>query len=212
MSTVDIQKVRGLAETWKIISAMPEDASLGKGLAAVYLGISEKKLGRIRADKESGLPYYQYPDEDSTARNQKVYYVKGELRQWREKHKVYSTLDAAAMRGLTFSTMADLLEEQPFVMKTIFSNRKVGMGDPISKSHSEILGHIFTINNEDVSLLLHDENMEVVWLSLPDALNENWSNGEARNPFHSAYTELLQGWIADSVRGQEAAELNSIIN
>lgn len=210
MSTVDIQQVRELAETWEIISAMPEDASLDKGLAAVYLGVSEKTLGRIRADTESGLPYIQYPKSGSKAVNQDVYYVKGELRQWREQKKVYSTLDAKRIRGLTFSTMADLLEEQPFVMKTIYSTGKVGMGDPISKSHSEILGHIFTINNEDLSSLLHDETMEVVWLSLPDALNENWSNGEARNPFHKAYTELLQGWIAESVRGQEAAELAAI--
>ncbi len=210
MSTVDIQQVRELAETWEIISAMPEDASIDAGLAAVFLGVSDKKLGRIRADKKSGLPYYQYQDEDSTARNQKVYYVKSELRQWREEHKVHSTHEAAVIRGLTFSTMADLLEEQPFVMKTIYSTGKVGMGGKVSKSHSEILGHIFTITDEDLSSLLHDENMEVVWLSLPDALNENWSNGEARNPFHKAYTELLQGWIAESVRGQEAAELNSL--
>lgn len=207
MSTIDT--IREQIAIWEAFKGLSDEAVVRSDLAAIFLGISKKTLARLRQNGD-GPPYVQVAEEGSDARNQIVNYVMGKLRAYRASKEVKSSMDAAEIRGKTFSTIADLLEEQPFVMKTIYSTGKVGMGDPISKSHSEILGHIFTITDEDLSSLLHDETMEVVWLSLPDALNENWSNGEARNPFHKAYTELLQGWIAESVRGQEAAELNSL--
>lgn len=211
MSNLDIQQVRDLAEALAIISAMPEDASIGAGLAAVFLGVNEKKLEKIRADTGSGLPYIQYPNSATKARNQDVYYVLGDLRQWRERKKVDSTLEAARIRGLTFSTMEDLLEEQPYWQQTVFGESRAVLGGEITKSYPRIIGHIQTVSDEEFASLLHDENAEVIWLSLPDALKEDWASPKARAPFHEAYIELLQGWIDQSNAGQEAAELKSVI-
>ena len=207
MTTIDT--IREQVAIWEAFKDLSDEAVVRSDFAAIFLGISKKTLARLRQNGD-GPPYVQVAGEGSDARNQIVNYVMGKLRAYRASKEVSSSMNAAEVRGLTFSTLEDLLEEQPFVMKTTYSNRKVGMGSEITKSKSEILGHIFTVKNEDLISLLQDENMEVVWLSLPDALKEDWANGEVRKPFNNAYSELLQGWIAESIRGQEAADLRSL--
>lgn len=209
MSNITIETIRKQVEIWEAFKGFPDEAVVRADLAAIYLEVSKKTLARLRQNG-GGPPYIQNPEEESEARNQIVTYEMGDLRAYRASKKVKSSMNAAKMRGLAFATLEDLLEEQPFVMRTDFSKGRVGMSLDRNKSISTIMGHILTISDEDFSSLLSDKSMEVVWLPLPEALNENWASPKAREPFHNAYTKLLQGWIDQSVSGQEAAELHSL--
>ncbi len=108
-----VATLRELSEVWKLFSDMPDDTTLSVDLAALYLGISVKTLARYRQNGD-GPTYIQYQSEDSKARNQRVNYLLGDLRSWRDIHKVKSTMHAAQIRGLTFSTLNDFIKPQPF--------------------------------------------------------------------------------------------------
>lgn len=97
MST--IETLRELSEVWSLFGDMPDDATLGVDLAALYLGISVKTLARYRQNGDGPL-YIQYQAEGSRVRNQRVNYLLGDLRVWRDNHKVRSTMHAAQVRGL----------------------------------------------------------------------------------------------------------------
>jgi len=210
MSTT-IEAIRKQAEVWEAFKGFPDEAVVRADLAAIYLGISKKTLARLRQEG-GGPPFIQNIEEGSTARNQIVNYPMGKLRGYRASKEVTSTMNAAQMRGLAFSTMEDLLEEQPYWQHTVFGKSRAGLGSKITKAYPRIIGHIQTVSDEEFASLLHDENAEVVWLSLPDAMKEDWVNPKARAPFHQAYIELLQGWIDQSNAGQEAAVLLDSLN
>lgn len=209
MSTIEI--IRKQVEIWEAFKDLPDEAVVRADLAAVFLGISKKTLARLRQEG-GGPPYIQNIEEGSTARNQIVNYVMGKLRAYRASKEVTSSMNAAQMRGLTFATLEDLIEEQPYWQQSMFGEKRVGMGTKITKAYPRIVGHVQTVSDEEFASLLHDENAEVVWLSLPDALKEVWVSPQARTPFHEAYIELLRGWIEQSNAGQEAAVLLDSLN
>ena len=115
------------------IAKLPDDAAVDQEIAGLYLNISPKTLGRLRQAKgESGPKYLQYPTEGSKARNQTVTYIMSELRLWRGKHSVSSTMDAAVRRGMAFSCVDDLT-----------------IGQPLWTSDAGIINHVFCVNPED---------------------------------------------------------------
>ena len=100
MSAIDT--LREYAEVWRLFGSMPDDATLSAEVSALYLGVSVKTLARYR-QTGNGPAYIQYQAEDSKARNQRVNYLLGDLRIWRDRHKVSSTMEAAQVRGLAFA-------------------------------------------------------------------------------------------------------------
>ena len=68
-------------EAINAIAIMASDATRSAGLAAIFLGISEKTLARHRQNGD-GPVYIQYPSSGSTSRNQKVNYKMRDLREW----------------------------------------------------------------------------------------------------------------------------------
>lgn len=141
--------LRELSEVWTLFSNMPDDTTLGVDLAALYLGISVKTLARYRQNGD-GPSYIQYQSEDSKARNQRVNYLLGDLRSWRDIHKVKSTMHAAQVRGLTFTSMSDFIKKQPYLLV----NEKLsgGQGNRLGNGKIKftyekkiILGHILSI-------------------------------------------------------------------
>lgn len=106
MSAIDT--LREYAEVWRLFGSMPDDATLSAEVSALYLGVSVKTLARYR-QTGNGPAYIQYQAEDSKARNQRVNYLLGDLRTWRDRHKVSSTMEAAQsvdwllLRWLTLS-------------------------------------------------------------------------------------------------------------
>lgn len=99
-------------EAINAIAIMASDATRSAGLAAIFLGISEKTLAR-HCQNGDGPVYIQYPSSGSTSRNQKVNYKMRDLREWQNRHLVKSTMDAGVLRGLAFMRVNDLVISQP---------------------------------------------------------------------------------------------------
>lgn len=159
------------------ISTLPDDAAIEAGLAAIYLGISEKTLARLRQNGD-GPTYLQYPASGSTARNQKVNYRMSDLREWRDDHTVKSTIDAAVARGLAFGRINDLVIPQPFW----YENNK-------------IINYAFCVNYDDFIDNINNPEIEVIWVKWSKALSGEWKNKSIRQPYHSKYVNLLSRLI-----------------
>ncbi|WP_168421873.1 hypothetical protein, partial [Erwinia amylovora] len=119
-----IETLREMSEVWSLFGDMPDDAAIGVDLAALYLGVSVKTLARYRQNGD-GPPYVQYQSSESKARNQRVNYLLGDLRVWRNNHRVSGTTQAAQVRGLTFTSLKDFVEPQPFWVDS--SEDKIGI-------------------------------------------------------------------------------------
>ncbi|AYP22233.1 hypothetical protein [Pantoea agglomerans] len=189
-----IETLREMSEVWSLFGDMPDDATVGVDLAALYLGVSVKTLARYRQNGD-GPPYVQYQSSDSKARNQRVNYLLGDLRAWRNGHRVKSTMQAAQVRGLTFTMLSDLTCPQPFW--------KAG-----SKG---LIDHALRVTDEAFKIYLKNHNFELIWLSVEQALLEDWINSEERNNWHSAYIEILNEMIMSSVALQEKHELRKVL-
>lgn len=194
-----IEVLRGLSEVWRLFSDMPEEATLNAELAALYLGVSVKTLARYRQNGD-GPPYIQYQSEDSKARNQKVNYLLGDLRVWRDEHKVKNTMHAAQIRGLTFTSLSDFTEPQPFWQMTNDSG-----------SGNKIISHALTIPDDDFRQLLSDPNAEVIWISVEEALFIKWDNKDGRAIWHLIFTSALNNMVLASDAEQERHMLDDFL-
>ncbi|EHC4423447.1 MULTISPECIES: hypothetical protein [Enterobacterales] len=181
-----IQTLRELSEIWQLFGDMPDDTTLSVDLAALYLGISVKSLARYR--QNGGGPHYiQYQSEDSKARNQRVNYLLRDLRSWRDSHRVSSTMHAAQVRGLAFTSLSDFCEPQPFWCITNGSG-----------SASKIISHALTLPDDDFKLLLSEPDAEVVWISVEEALFVDWTNVDERKEWNDLFNEVLTYLIKSS--------------
>lgn len=165
MST--IETLRAMSEVWSLFSDIPDDATIGVDLAALYLGVSVKTLARYRQNGD-GPPYVQYQSSDSKARNQRVNYLLGDLRAWRDNHRVSSTMHAAQVRGLAFTTLSDFTYPQPFW----------------SSNNRAIIGHALKVKDEAFRNYLKDSNYELIWISIEHALLEKWVWADERKYWH----------------------------
>ncbi|HCL8467676.1 MULTISPECIES: hypothetical protein [Enterobacteriaceae] len=195
-----VETLRDLSEVWKLFSEIPDDATLSVDLAALYLGISVKSLARYR-QKGGGPQYIQYQSEDSKARNQRINYLLGDLRNWRETHKVKDTIHAAQVRGLTFASLGDFTEPQPF---WLLHN--------VNDSHNKILSHALTTPDADFKALLLKKNATVVWFSVEEALFMNWVSVYERLKWNNLLNEVLKHIIKSSNVAQEKHLLNAYLN
>ncbi|WP_405077729.1 hypothetical protein [Pectobacterium versatile] len=188
-----VDTLRELSEVWSLFGEMPDDTTLGVDLAALYLGISVKTLARYRQNGD-GPPYIQYQAEGSRVRNQRVNYLLGDLRAWRDSHKVKSTMHAAQVRGLTFTSLADFAQPQPFWVKS--GNEKL------------IIDHALTLPDEEFKKRLRDVNSDVIWLPVEEAIFRKWKNPSDRKKWHEMFTEFLNMKILASTALQEKLILN----
>lgn len=168
-----IETLRELSEVWRLFGDMPDDTTLSAELSALYLGVSIKTLARYRQNGE-GPSYIQYQAEDSKARNQHVNYLLGDLRTWRDSHKVKSTMQAAQVRGLAFSSLIDFTAPQPFwcVDEKIYS-------------------HALAISNEVFKELLNTSCAKVIWISIEEALFDEWHHTQARQKWNDLFIGIL---------------------
>ena len=81
------------------LSELNDDTAIEEDLAALYLCVSVKKLGELRAN--GGGPLFVKPtDPKAAGRNQPVSYVLAELRKWRASMSATSNLQVAKRQGL----------------------------------------------------------------------------------------------------------------
>ncbi|MCU5773013.1 hypothetical protein [Winslowiella arboricola] len=192
MST--IETLREMSEVWSLFSDMPDDATIGVDLAALYLGVSVKTLARYRQNGD-GPPYVQYQSSESKARNQRVNYLLGDLRAWRNNHKVSGTMQAAQVRGLAFTSLSDFTCPQPF---WIAGNRL-------------IIGHALRVTDEAFRNYLKDIKYELIWLSVENALLEEWLWADERKNWHIIFLEFLNLLRFNSLALQEKHELKKVL-
>ncbi|MCB2247954.1 hypothetical protein KTQ81_13880 [Salmonella enterica subsp. diarizonae] len=171
-----VATLRDLSEVWQLFGNMPDDTALNVELTALYLGISVKTLARYRQNGD-GPPYIQYQAGNSKARNQRVNYLLGDLRIWRDGYKVVSTMQAAQVRGLAFTCLTDFTKPEPFW-----------------SIDNKIYSHALTISDEIFKELLNTSRAEVIWISVEKVLLEDWHNARERQRWNDLFV-----WVLDDL-------------
>ncbi|EFL4478255.1 hypothetical protein K7A37_20565 [Escherichia fergusonii] len=190
MSAIDT--LREYAEVWRLFGSMPDDATLSAEVSALYLGVSVKTLARYR-QTGIGPAYIQYQAEDSKARNQRVNYLLGDLRTWRDCHKVSSTMEAAQVRGLAFTSLVDFIEPEPFW--TI---------------DNKIYSHALTVSDEIFKELLNTTRAEVIWISVEKVLSEDWHTARERQRWNDLFVGVMKRFIEACEVEQEKHAIREI--
>ncbi|EAM2677229.1 hypothetical protein E2S48_15495 [Salmonella enterica] len=196
-----IATLRELSEVWKLFGDMPDDTALNVELTALYLGISVKSLARYRQNGE-GPPYIQYQAGNSKARNQRVNYLLGDLRIWRDGYKVVSTMQAAQVRGLAFNSLIDFTIPQPFWH--IDNSAEL-------QNRNKILSHALRTPEEIFKLYLKEEQVKISWISIEEALSWDWTDLNERQVFNDSFVDFLSNLIQLSNSAQENLILNNIL-
>ncbi|WP_183060601.1 hypothetical protein [Salmonella enterica] len=196
-----VETLRDLSEVWQLFGNMPDDTTLNVELTALYLGISVKTLARYRQNGE-GPPYIQYQAGNSKARNQRVNYLLGDLRIWRNGYKVVSTMQAAQVRGLAFNSLIDFTIPQPFWQ----INNSVEL-----QNRNKILSHALRTPEERFQLYLKEERVRITWTSIEEALSWEWADLNERQVFNNVFVEFLSNLIQLSNSAQENLILNNIL-
>ena len=97
----DLKDLIATAQARSVISDLSDDTTLEPKLAALFLGISTKKLEAMRsAAADAGLPFVKMMNPSSKGRNQSIFYKLGDLRDFQKSLKVQSTFDACIKAGL----------------------------------------------------------------------------------------------------------------
>ena len=95
----ELEKVMAMAEVLKSLEGLPSDTVIPAKLAAVYLGLGEKTLSRMRQEGD-GPRYIQHRANKKTrARNQRISYQLSDLQEYLSSRKVQSPLQAAKLLG-----------------------------------------------------------------------------------------------------------------
>lgn len=184
---ISVEILRELSEVWKLFGDLPDDSVLNVDLAAVYLGVSVKTLARYRQNG-GGPEYIQYQAEDSKARNQRINYLLGDLRIWRNNHKVKNSMQAAQVRGLAFTSLIDFTKEHPFVItnKIIRKSKikRLGVRDSDTEIYDDvILGHILCVEETVLTSQISNNDLKVIWISIEEALKKHWEHNDNKNIF-----------------------------
>lgn len=102
-----LEKKLELAAQRSKIASFHDDTTLEPELAALYLGISEKKLEELRRATTNArqhtshrIPFYKIFDHDALGQNQPILYKLGDLRYFRSLIKVTDSHEAAVNAGL----------------------------------------------------------------------------------------------------------------
>ncbi len=174
------------------MAQMPDATPVDSELAAVYLCVSSATLKRMRS--EGTGPKYQQPQTISgtTARNQKIVYLMGELKRWLAEQTTASTMNAAELRGTMFATLQSLGIPEPF-----WIGQHKGM--------EAILGHVLA--TPLTVELKSGKTAHIEWIVWPEALRMGWSNGVQRKVFEERYIKLLTEAFEAVSAGREATAI-----
>lgn len=187
---LDVRKQLEEAKVRSQIAALHNDTELTPGLAAVFTGRSERNLRELRGTKSG--PAYTQPETDSTARNQKITYRLGDLKDWLASQRTTSTIHAAQRRGTMFATLQGLGVEEPFWITE-------------TKGVDAILGHVLA--TPLTPELISGQEAHIEWFDWPEAMRRAWINPAQRTLFEAPYTSLLTGALEAAETGRVAASV-----
>jgi hypothetical protein len=187
----DIREQFSKAKVRAELAAMPDATPVDSDLAAVYLCTSAATLKRMRAEG-TGPKYLQPKTNDgTTARNQKISYLMGELKRWLEGQSTSSTTHAAELRGTMFATLQDAGRLEPFW---------VGK----HKGVEVIIGHVLATSL--TPSLISDGAARIEWLDWGQALGLPWTQQEQRSVFEEPFELLLKNALDAAHAGFETGE------
>lgn len=171
------------------MAQMPDATPVDSELAAVYLCTSSATLKRMRS--EGTGPKYQQPQTTSgtTARNQKIVYLMGELKRWLQEQTTASTMNAAELRGTMFATLQSLGTPEPF-----WTGEHKGV--------DAIFGHVLA--TPLTPELMSGKVAHIEWIDWPEAMRRGWSNRAQRAVFEDRFTKLLTHALDAANAGREA--------
>lgn len=187
MDTLD-ERLR-MARSRNELSALEDETAVEEDLAALYLCMSTKKLGELRA-KDGGPVFIKPTEANSIGRNQPVSYAMGELRKWRASMSASSNLEVAKRQGLLGWVSAI----EPFWMD--LQNRVIG---PALDQADERWPGLFS---QALEGLVH-----VAWMSPRDALRERWASVDPQMRMVSEFNLVLDGEKSAALAAVEATDL-----
>lgn len=171
-----------------------DDTAVEEELAALYLCVSPKKLGELRAN--GGGPVFVKPQDPKAAgRNQPVSYVMRELRKWRESMSAGSNLEIARRQGLVGWVQGVepfWIDKRGLVVESAL--------DQTSESWP------------DMFLQVIAEKLNVVWSSPRSVLMRQWRSVSAHTKFAEEYRAVLKAEESAVFASLEATTLFSEIS
>jgi hypothetical protein len=175
------------------LARLPDDATISNDMGALYLGISSSSLSVMR-QKGEGPDYIQYPTAGSKARNQKVIYRMGDVRSWRNSKKVSSTMEAAEIRGMAFSTIGHMSIHEPFfVLDSIIQNHATDL------TQQEFIDAI-------------NSGADVQNITINDVLQYKWDNTELQEKYINQAKVVFDNAINNYNKALQASQLESKLN
>ena len=165
-----------------VIAGWNDDTTVDSEIAALYLGISEKKLAELRGSTKqasvdgeaAGPPLIKYFDKGASGQNQPVLYKLRDLRDYQKKNKASDSFNAALNAGLAgWTTM-----RQPFFAE--LEKRR----QPLVLEASA--WDMRAPNREGRFASLIEGRTRVVWLTASEAARSRWSSLQAHSEFAAA--------------------------
>lgn len=167
---------------------LPDSVTLTSSEAALFLAISITTLDRLRV-AGTGPAYMQGGSYGAKGTNQACTYHKKDLIAWQEGHKVTSTMQAAILKGQTFSTIFEIAQQEAFYV------------DP----HGNIEGMCERIEVETIIERLGQ--WEIVWMTPVKAASREWSNLPEHNSFAAEIQTVLSKAASNIAAGVDATDL-----
>lgn len=181
------------------IAALHDDTTLDSELAALYLGMSEAKLGELRSplnkakgsEAAGGPPMIKVFDKGAVGQNQPVQYKLGVLREFQLKNTVSDSFAAAVGAGLAgWVTM-----RIPFFAEL---EKRSDRGRQI------LLGAAWDLvadNREERFKELVEKKIRLVMMSSAEAASSRWNDLTAHKKWSKPWLALLK----DEARAVKAA-------
>lgn len=176
-ASTDIEALRTRIDLANELAKLPDSAQVGWRHAAVMMNVSEPPSERTMDGLRQGRGGVYGPEFTKGAgKTSPVTYNVGELRRWLASRTQGTTMEAAARRGLAFSSLHSLTQDEPWVI------------GPNGAVH----GHALTASEDELRRALHNEGgFHLDLISLTDALTGSSWVPQARAPFHSAFVAVL---------------------
>lgn len=160
------------------ISELSNDTTLEPHNAAVYLGISTKKLEAMRsAVQPSGPPFIKMVDKTSKARNQSVFYKLGDLRKYQDEFRVHSSHEASLKTSIYQFTR---------VAHTFYAEKRTGT------LLCGVDGLTTSAERDEYFLKFLQQKISVRRLTLLDAVHSEWRDSKRHSKIRRVWKSILE--------------------
>jgi hypothetical protein len=185
------------------ISGWHDDTTLDEELAAIYMGVSKKKLEELRLaeeakeDKSARLEIIKIISKGAKGQNQPVQYKLGRLREYQKKHTYSSSFEAAIAAGMA----AWCSVSQPFFAELEQRRRVATLVAPAWDSKRKGRETLFERHAKG--------ELRMVWMTAQDASSSRWSKLSAHKSFAKTGKDMLRkelSAIKAAIVGTDLAE------